>query len=773
MKYMAKISLCVLCVCLLVCLFGCVQAPGDQTSVSTTAAVLPRIDAGALYAQAVSDVKAAQQLSLQISVSKQIAVGSETFTSTSEQTVTYQMTDQLRASVSEKATYGSYTTDITEIYADGNVYATVSGSHFASEMTQADFTARYAPAVLLDASLYGSVTVSDDGSSITFADPTGLEGWAADPSAVLVSASGTASLDAQGTLVSSTYEVTYTLGAATVTAKTAVTLATPDDAAIEAPADTSAYTHLAYLDAARIMERSYGYLLQSDFVTSTAQMSIMSQAVGVVRSQQTDIQTYGSGSDQMLSTSQTVMQTNYSTGAESTTETVEELFRDGKYTVSTNGAQSVENTDVTADIMRSHCQQLLSANILDLGYLADATCTDLGSLYLIEFACTDALGEAYCGELNYTLFQKETFLNDLASSYVTTAMDFYLAVDKYTGLPTAAGISYAGSHTINEVPYALTMQADQSFDLASLSSYEAITGLSSPDTEPEVKTTPLFYHVTGTEGQQMWLLGTIHVGDERTGYLPQEVNDAFQIADALAVEFDTEAFRGQMKTDAELQSRIFDAYYYSDGTTADHITDAALYAQAEDLMKATGSYDYNTPYLKASQWSNALENFYLRQDYRLAADKGVDTRLLKQAKQQGKTILEIETGESQILMRTGWSDALQELLLRTTASTAPREYAHGVADLYEKWCQGDEAVLAEAVKDDLSDMTDEEKRLYAEYEQSMIVSRNALMLDAAKDYLESGDTVFYAVGLAHLLGEDGLVNTLRQAGYTVELVSYE
>jgi uncharacterized protein YbaP (TraB family) len=54
----------------------------------------------------------------------------------------------------------------------------------------------------------------------------------------------------------------------------------------------------------------------------------------------------------------------------------------------------------------------------------------------------------------------------------------------------------------------------------------------------------------------------------------------------------------------------------------------------------------------------------------------------------------------------------------------------------------------------------------------MSTDRNAAMLEAAKEYLESGDTVFYAVGLAHILAEDGLVNTLRSAGYTVEPVSY-
>jgi hypothetical protein len=47
------------------------------------------------------------------------------------------------------------------------------------------------------------------------------------------------------------------------------------------------------------------------------------------------------------------------------------------------------------------------------------------------------------------------------------------------------------------------------------------------------------------------------------------------------------------------------------------------------------------------------------------------------------------------------------------------------------------------------------------------------MLKVAISYLESGETVFYAVGLAHLLDDvNGLVDTLREAGYTVELVQY-
>ena len=66
----------------------------------------------------------------------------------------------------------------------------------------------------------------------------------------------------------------------------------------------------------------------------------------------------------------------------------------------------------------------------------------------------------------------------------------------------------------------------------------------------------------------------------------------------------------------------------------------------------------------------------------------------------------------------------------------------------------------------------QELQLHEEYTKAMETERNAQMVVAAENYLESGQTVFYVVGLAHLLAEDGLVNALRQAGYTVEQVVY-
>ena len=120
-------------------------------------------------------------------------------------------------------------------------------------------------------------------------------------------------------------------------------------------------------------------------------------------------------------------------------------------------------------------------------------------------------------------------------------------------------------------------------------------------------------------------------------------------------------------------------------------------------------------------------------------------------------------------MLTGYSDALQELLLKEALGYSAADFMAETVELYELWCAGDEAAIT-AMLNVTEEMTDEEAALYEEYNKAMSTDRNAAMLEVAKGYLNGEKTVFYAVGLAHLLAEDGLVNTLRDAGYTVELV---
>ena len=270
----------------------------------------------------------------------------------------------------------------------------------------------------------------------------------------------------------------------------------------------------------------------------------------------------------------------------------------------------------------------------------------------------------------------------------------------------------------------------------------------------------------------MWLLGTIHVGDARTGALPQEIYDALEASGALAVEFDTDNFMALIAEDQELAARVLKSYYYLDGTTAADHLDPLVYASGMKLLKAAGSGYTQAALMKPYLWSQTIDNLYLQQGYNLVADKGVDNRLMAYAREKGITIKDVESGIAQIEMLAGFSDDLQELLLSQSIATTSREYIAGVQELYELWCAGDEAALTAYLQDSTDDMTKQELALYEEYNKAISTDRNADMLEVAKGYLESGEIIFYAVGLAHLLADDGLVNTLRDAGYTVELVSY-
>ena len=71
--------------------------------------------------------------------------------------------------------------------------------------------------------------------------------------------------------------------------------------------------------------------------------------------------------------------------------------------------------------------------------------------------------------------------------------------------------------------------------------------------------------------------------------------------------------------------------------------------------------------MKPILWESLLETFYLSQDGALTSQQGMDTRLLLLAREQGKTIQNIESGLTQMQMLSGFSDALQAMLLRQTA----------------------------------------------------------------------------------------------------------
>jgi len=49
----------------------------------------------------------------------------------------------------------------------------------------------------------------------------------------------------------------------------------------------------------------------------------------------------------------------------------------------------------------------------------------------------------------------------------------------------------------------------------------------------------------------------------------------------------------------------------------------------------------------------------------------------------------------------------------------------------------------------------------------MLENRNVRMTDAVESYIKRGMTVFMVVGTSHMVDKIGIVNSLRERGYTV------
>ena len=299
--------------------------------------------------------------------------------------------------------------------------------------------------------------------------------------------------------------------------------------------------------------------------------------------------------------------------------------------------------------------------------------------------------------------------------------------------------------------------------------------ITTPD-EPEDNTivtkdsvvTPLLYKVSNKEGNYIWLFGSIHVGDDYFYPLPDYVLDAYNNADALAVECDTKAF----ESDTSLQTEAILPLIYLDGTKInDHISEET-YNLGVEAMTEYGIYSQIFDFYKPIMWYSLIETT-MAANSGVDASLGIDNYFLNKAYDNDKEIVEIESVKFQYEMLANFSEDLQIMLLEQILyyyENAPEVFEEDMISLMEMWASGDEEGFEEYLSDDGNYKTYKEKLLYKEYNKAMITDRNISMADFAENALKEGKVMFICVGSAHVIGDGAMADLLAQRGYTVEIV---
>lgn len=285
-----------------------------------------------------------------------------------------------------------------------------------------------------------------------------------------------------------------------------------------------------------------------------------------------------------------------------------------------------------------------------------------------------------------------------------------------------------------------------------------------PENESEIS--PLLYKVTDSDGDVIWLFGSIHVGRDDFYPLPEYVTDAFFGADALAVEADIVAF----ETDIEAIMKVQETFFYEDYSYISEHIPSELYSEAKAILQEGGAYNDTIDMFKPFVWSSLIEELAMT-DPQIEKDRGVDKYLITYANKKGIDVVEVESAMFQMEMFSSFSPALQEVLLSQSVEEYKdlEEYNESLLSLLDLWASGDEEAFSAYLSADEA-LEDEHRPLYEEYNEKLIVERNKNMTDFAVDALERGEELFICVGAAHVVGEGAMAESLESLGYTVEII---
>ncbi|MBQ8171295.1 MAG: TraB/GumN family protein [Oscillospiraceae bacterium] len=275
-----------------------------------------------------------------------------------------------------------------------------------------------------------------------------------------------------------------------------------------------------------------------------------------------------------------------------------------------------------------------------------------------------------------------------------------------------------------------------------------------------VEITPPFWTVTDKEsGATLFLLGSMHVGQEGVVY-PDYILRAYEQCDTVAAEIDTAA----LNENTDIINEAAQYLLLPEGVTAQACFGDS-YDETVDFMSAKGLYskalDRYIPYY----WSSVL-SVEAAQECGLSSEYGTEEYFLSMAHEDGKTICEIESVAQQYQMMAEIPMAVQ--VLSVTECVGDENYDTAVSEtkqLYDMWSCFDEERLGGLDYSVYEDIPSDVYSDHLKFLDMMYLGRQEKMAEAAVEFLQGGEDVFMLVGAAHFYIEDDILTLLERAGY--------
>lgn len=283
--------------------------------------------------------------------------------------------------------------------------------------------------------------------------------------------------------------------------------------------------------------------------------------------------------------------------------------------------------------------------------------------------------------------------------------------------------------------------------LAALLAFVALPALAQDD-EPDDRRPPLFVLEDGDS--RVYLLGSVHFLPADALPLPDAVEAAYDEAEVVAFELDLDLAQ------AGAQGMMMAGM--DEETVADVLTDeqkATFNAAIAPLGVPAGAFDAFEPWL-AGMTYGALAI----QQSGATAEGGVDAHFFERAKADGKERVPFETMELQTAAFDDLPTDVQVAFLMESLEDADTDLAEMFDDMVDAWSMGEDDALAALLNEGMSQ---------PEVFEALLVRRNRAWVPQILSLLaRDGEDALVVVGAGHLVGEQSVVEMLREDGYTVE-----
>lgn len=260
---------------------------------------------------------------------------------------------------------------------------------------------------------------------------------------------------------------------------------------------------------------------------------------------------------------------------------------------------------------------------------------------------------------------------------------------------------------------------------------------------------PLLWRIADADNT-VYLFGSIHALRPGDYPLGPHIEAAYQAADVLVLEIDMSQVDQTALRSLTLQKGLL-----PEGQSIKNLLTPAAYTETTQHIERLG-YDAAT-LSRFEPWLLSLTMLALEtQKAGFDPAQGVDQTFSARAVADGKSIIGLETVEYQLSLFDQMSAAVQEkFLLETLAEAA--DFDTQLETLVAAWKRGDAKALQHLSLDSLQD--------YPALYDAIVVQRNRNWVPKIEALLDDNRDYLVIVGALHLLGDDGVVHALEDAGY--------